>query len=162
MSERYRRNPNVKCIVCNNPVYKRPVEIKRNNGNVFCGQACYGLYCRKEKPCVVCQKPILAGAHKKTCSRGCSNTYRSGIKYKIGRPRDKVKYQRYLKIKLLNERGKGCEKCNYDKVEILQVHHKDKNRNNNLLENLKLLCPNCHAEEHYLENSWLSGKINSL
>jgi predicted HNH restriction endonuclease len=55
---------------------------------------------------------------------------------------------------------KSCEKCNYSKIEILQVHHKDKNRQNNSLENLKLLCPNCHAERHYLENSWLSGKIN--
>lgn len=27
----------------------------------------------------------------------------------------------------------------------LQLHHEDGNHNNNILENLKLLCPNCHA-----------------
>lgn len=27
----------------------------------------------------------------------------------------------------------------------LELHHKDGNRRNNLLENLELLCPNCHA-----------------
>ena len=27
----------------------------------------------------------------------------------------------------------------------LEVHHKDGNKNNNILDNLELLCPNCHA-----------------
>ena len=160
MSERYKRNPNTKCIVCNNPIYRRPIEIKRNNGNAFCSQICYGLHCRKEKPCIVCGNPILAGAHKKTCGRSCANRHRSGIKYKINSSRDNVKNQRALKLRLLNVRRKSCERCNYNKIEILQVHHKNKNRQNNLLENLELLCPNCHAEKHYLENSWLSGRIN--
>ena len=99
---------------------------------------------------------MLAGLNKKTCSRICSNVYRTGIKYKIGRPsKDKVKSQKALKIRLLEARGKKCEKCDYDKFEILQVHHKDENRKNNDLQNLELICPNCHFEKHYLENSWL-------
>jgi len=28
------------------------------------------------------------------------------------------------------------------------VHHIDKNRGNNSLENLKLVCPTCHVKEH--------------
>ena len=28
------------------------------------------------------------------------------------------------------------------------VHHIDKNRGNNSLENLKLVCPKCHVKEH--------------
>jgi len=113
---------------------------------------------RKEHPCVICSKPILASAHKKTCSRSCANRHRAGIKYKLNRPRDKVKNQRSLKIRLLDQRGKNCERCTHDRYEILQVHHKDRNRENNELKNLELICPNCHAEEHYLENSWLNKK----
>ena len=153
----YNRNPNSKCLICGDPLYRRPVEIQENKGRVFCSAACYGLACRKETPCVVCGRSILASAHKKTCSRVCANKHRAGIKYKLNEPRkDKVKNERGLKIRLLNERGYTCERCGFDKYEILQVHHKDRNRDNNELINLELICPNCHAGEHYLENSWLN------
>jgi 5-methylcytosine-specific restriction endonuclease McrA len=107
----------------------------------------------------VCGKPLLAGLNKKTCSRACANKNRAGLSYKNGNPKDKVKAQRALKARLLKERGLQCERCGYDKVPILQVHHKDRNRQHNELKNLELICPNCHAEEHYLENSWWSGRI---
>lgn len=76
--------------------------------------------------------------------------------YTHNRPHDKVKNLRSLKLRLLGVRGEKCERCDYDKREILVVHHKDRNRKNNVLENLELICPNCHGEEHYLENSWLN------
>ena len=158
MTELYKRNPNTTCIICKNPIYRRPIEIKTNKGNVFCNQVCYGISLRKEKPCVVCKVPILASANKKTCSRGCANRYRIGIKYKMNRPRDKVKSQHALKLRLLDVRGRQCERCSYDKYEILHVHHKDKDRSNNNLDNLELICPNCHYEEHYLVKSWLKNK----
>jgi len=120
---------------------------------------CYGFSCRKENPCLVCGKLILAGLNKKTCSRSCANKHRIGIQYKINRPRDKVFSERALKIRLIKERGKRCERCGFDKFEILQTHHRDKNKNNNELYNLELICPNCHYEEHYLENSWLNKNI---
>jgi hypothetical protein len=58
-------------------------------------------------------------------------------------------------LRLLEERGNSCARCAYNKYEILQVHHKDRDRNNNKLDNLELICPNCHYEEHLLEKSWL-------
>ena len=73
-------------------------------------------------------------------------------------PKDKVKTQGLLKIRLLKIRGNKCERCGFGKYEILQIHHKDKNRNNNDLDNLELICPNCHSEEHYLEKSWVRGR----
>lgn len=80
----------------------------------------------------------------------------------MGSPHDKVKYQQGLKLRLLKERGKKCERCNYDKYEILQVHHKDRNRKNNDLKNLQLICPNCHYEEHFLEKSWLRKRLKNM
>jgi hypothetical protein len=156
--EEYTRNPNTKCLVCSTSIYRRPSEIKQNQGKVFCTMVCYGAFSRKEKPCAVCKKPILASFNKKTCSRACSNIYRAGIKYNIGRPKDKVRSQQALKIRLLEERGRVCERCEYDKYQILEVHHRNRNRQDNNLENLLLICPNCHAEEHLLEKSWLNGK----
>lgn len=45
---------------------------------------------------------------------------------------------------------KQCEICGYDRhPELLQVHHKDRNRRNNREDNLIVLCPNCHHEDHF-------------
>ena len=147
----YKRNPNTKCLICNKSVYKRPAEIKRNRGRVFCGQSCYGISSRKEKPCTVCGTLILSSANKKTCSRGCANRHRAGIQYKINSPRDKVKNHRSLKTRLLQQRGGTCERCVYKVSRILEVHHVNRDRQDNDLKNLKLLCPNCHSEEHLLK-----------
>lgn len=153
MAERYKRNPNTKCTICAKPIYRRPAETKR--GHVFCSQECYGVSNRKETPCIVCEAPILASANAETCSRSCANKNRSGIHYKIGSPKDKVKDERTIKLRLMASREKICERCGYNKKEILNVHHKDRNKKNNDQTNLELLCPNCHAEEHYLKNSWM-------
>lgn len=159
VSELYKRKPNTSCFVCSKPVYRRPAETQKN-GRAFCGLACYGMASRKEKPCIVCGALILASKNAVTCSRSCANRHRVGIKYKLGRPKkDKVQNQRGLKLRLIAQRGAKCEKCTYSRIEILQVHHKDRDRKHNNLENLSLICPNCHAEEHYLENSWLSASV---
>ena len=155
----YKRKPNTFCIICKKPIHKRPTDIRRNKGRVFCSQACFGISCRKEKPCVICGKLILSSAHRKTCSRSCANKNRAGIKYKLNRPKDKVKNYQSLKIRLLKLRGRNCERCGYSKYEILQVHHKDENKQNNEIGNLELICPNCHFEKHYLEKSWLKELV---
>lgn len=157
MVEQYKRKPNTKCSICGKDIYKRPSVIKANKGAIFCSQKCYGISCRIEVPCIVCNQLILSGLHKRTCSRKCSNIHRAGIKYKLGRPRDKAEQIRSIKMRLLRERGEKCERCGYAKVEILHVHHKDRDRNNNDVSNLEIICPNCHYEEHYLEKSWLKG-----
>ena len=146
MTEIYKRNPNTKCEVCNKPIYRRPAQIK--NQSIFCSSVCYGKSCRKEIPCPVCGKLLLSGLNKKTCSRKCSNKYRTNIKYKIGRPKDKANCFRILKIRLLEKRGSFCERCHYDKYKILQIHHRNRNREDNSDENLEIVCPNCHYEEH--------------
>jgi len=49
-----------------------------------------------------------------------------------------------------------CEKCGWankfsgDKYSRCQLHHKDGNAHNNMLNNLEILCPNCHS----LTNNW--------
>ena len=54
-----------------------------------------------------------------------------------------------LKKHLIKERGHKCELCKLTEWQnqsiVLEVHHKDGDRTNNELENLNLLCCNCHA-----------------
>jgi hypothetical protein len=60
---------------------------------------------------------------------------------------------------ILIEQGikeKKCESCGLDewmgKPIPLELHHIDVNRFNNTLENLKILCSNCHMQEHNYSN----------
>lgn len=160
MPEKYKRNPNTKCTVCGKAIYRRPAETEKSGSHAYCSQKCYGISCRKEIPCIICGKMILSSLNKKTCSRACANTHRAGIGYKNGSPKDKVKSQRALKLRLMEIKGRVCERCGYSKVEILQVHHKNRNRKDNQMGNLEIICPNCHFEEHYLEKSWLKKVIH--
>jgi len=52
----------------------------------------------------------------------------------------------------LRDRPKECERCQYNaNPSAIVVHHKDRNRQNNSLDNLEVLCANCHAIEHWAE-----------
>lgn len=62
-------------------------------------------------------------------------------------------YQAYkLKRRLISEGFKEnkCEICgisNWNGLPLnMELHHKDGNRFNNCLDNLQILCPNCHAQ----------------
>lgn len=47
-----------------------------------------------------------------------------------------------------------CNRCGYNKFkEVLQVHHIDRNHDNVSINNLEILCPTCHAEEHYVSKN---------
>jgi predicted nucleic acid-binding Zn ribbon protein len=151
MPETCKRIPNIKCFVCSKAVYRRPSQIRKSKGILFCSLECNGVNNQKYTKCVICAKSILISKNEKTCSRSCSNKLRKGIKYKVGRPRDNVYTIQSIKIRLLDERGKRCERCGYDSVNILQVHHKNRNNKDNRFDNLEIICPNCHCEEHYGE-----------
>ena len=55
-----------------------------------------------------------------------------------------------MKNHLVFLRGHKCEKCNNTSWQgqpiPLEVHHIDGDRLNNVINNLQLLCPNCHAQ----------------
>ena len=70
-----------------------------------------------------------------------------------------------LRKNLIALRGHRCECCGLDSWNnlpiALQVHHKDGNSLNNLLDNLELLCPNCHAQtDNYCGKNKVGTGIN--
>ncbi len=145
--------PNCVCSVCGVAIYRSPKA--QATGNVYCSHECRVKTQRKPVPCVVCGQEILASKHAKTCSRACANINRTGIKYKAkDRPlKDKVKWARGLKKRLVTQRGTVCERCLYPNTKILVIHHKVRrcDGGSDDLDNLELICPNCHAEIHFGE-----------
>jgi len=58
-------------------------------------------------------------------------------------------------VRLILQLGKNpnkCEECNVEFPFSCEVHHIDRNRENNNRDNLRVLCPNCHTLTHYKEN----------
>ena len=64
-----------------------------------------------------------------------------------------------VKLHLIKLRGHKCECCKLEKwLESpvpLEVHHKNGDRTNNAIDNLEILCNNCHA----LTDSWRKPKF---
>lgn len=148
MPEPFVRNPNFECKICGKPIYKRPSAIKL--GRVYCSKKCHGLSQRIEHPCPVCGVAVLSSRNALTCSRACSNKNRTGVKYKIGRPRDVAFRLRTRKAELLEERGGKCERCGFSNVRALEVHHVERRCDGGTDDksNLLILCANCHVIQH--------------
>lgn len=103
------------------------------------------------KSCPVCSKKFQTSIgstdEKTTCSYSCSNTFfRSGSNnpnYKDGTRAD-------YRTTALACKEPECERCGWNiEVSILEVHHIDRDRSNNSIENLELLCQNCHSLDHF-------------
>jgi hypothetical protein len=112
---------------------------------------------RKELTCFQCKKKfwrVLSSIKNYRhgyyfCSRKCKEKAQSldgtcldirPLHYKNG----VASYIKRAFSKLLNK----CVSCGEDKKYLLIVHHKDGNRNNPFLDNLEIVCHNCHCKRH--------------
>ncbi len=156
------------CLNCNKEIYVENKEIKRGFGK-FCNSKCSSEHRIRNKPklldnvnCALCNKSFHMTESKKKLSKSglyfCCRTHKDeaqrigGIKeimplhYGTAKPDNSRSYRRIA----FNEKAKMCERCGYDQHEAaIIVHHKDSNRDNNNLDNLEILCANCHAIEHW-------------
>jgi Zn finger protein HypA/HybF involved in hydrogenase expression len=143
----------VNCLECNNEFNKRTTEIKRHPNN-FCSRSCAGKYNNRKYPkkelkglCLHCK--IKIPSKNLFCSNQCKqnshfNTQLQKIKENLIREPKTIK-------NVLNTINKNCWNCKLppiwdNKILIMQLDHIDGNSDNNFLDNLRLLCPNCHTQ----------------
>ena len=119
------KKSNVKCAWCKKSFYKNHSRKKSSKSGLF-------FCCRKHND--FAQRtdglPEINPSHYGTGRTGRnSSTYR--------------------RIAFKNHPNK-CNKCSYDEhFSLLDVHHIDKNHNNNDISNLEILCVMCHRKYHY-------------
>lgn len=138
----------LKCKVCGKEFDTVPTSSKKHT----CSYLCAGIYKRKkleEKTCMYCSKVFIT---KRSDQLYCSHTCRGRNKSKESlKNSNLVKNLRTtLRPYIKSEKGNKCEQCGWAvNTGVLEIHHIDRNTNNNHKDNLVLLCPNCHSIEHY-------------
>lgn len=109
------------CAYCGKELYKTHSEIKRSKtGNVFCNKSCAASF--------------------------NNSNYRTGNKnpnWKGGTQGSKA-HTRIAYRKYVHE----CAICGITEECVLEVHHIDENHENNEVDNLIILCSNCHSRVH--------------
>ena len=145
------------CDCCDKEIYKKEYDLKRFV-HKFCSKECRNTFSTKSRTvyCTHCGEPVIRKASQMLksssgnhfCNKSCAASFnnkadkRTGINHPNW-TNGKASYTKFKKD--------ACECCGYSKHrEILQVHHKDCNRDNNAENNLETLCPNCHYIKHYV------------
>lgn len=162
------------CKQCQKLFLVEKRELNRGKG-LFCSRSCSSTYnnTNTEKSgniikCAYCGTQVYKTKSKQNtksklnfCSRVCKDSAQKigGIK-EIQPPHYGTTLKNYRDIIKRVRDIDRCDRCGYEEhPEILQIHHKDRNRDNNLPKNLEVLCPNCHLYEHFIKKDGLYNKI---
>lgn len=141
------------CKKCRSKV--KPKELHKPNRakEKKCGK-CGGAFEPKSNRqvwCTECAKVEKPKIQKQQLRRYYKRTYvNKGYDHLVGEDANRYKDGIGIYHRLLNHITE-CERCGSD--ENLLVHHKDRNRRNNSLDNLEKLCKRCHQEEHMRRDS---------
>ena len=153
-----------KCKVCGRYFFAKQSHINRGWAR-FCT-----LLCKNEaqktgrfRKCAICSKKawktLRALSRSKSgkffCGKSCQTIWRN--KYYSGQRHAHWKNGGAIYRKTLRSNNKPvvCALCKESDARVLQAHHKNRNRNDNVLRNLIWLCVNCHRLVH-LRNQKLS------
>lgn len=104
----------------------------------------------KKYHCKQCNAELTTDTQTFFCSSKCSEENQREKQHKRVESGEKVGV-RVLRNYLIHTRGCKCEECGWDKINPksnrcpIELEHIDGNSENNSLDNLKLLCPNCHS-----------------
>ena len=151
--------PILKCKICSNEFYAKPNWIKKGWGK-YCSRKC--LHKSQENgmivECFMCRKEIYRAGQqlqrskskKYFCSKSCQTLWRNTVVF-IGENHANWRggESTYRNIISSSKVLPVCKMCKYNDKRILIVHHVEKKRKNNRLNNLVWMCHNCHYLVHH-------------
>lgn len=117
----HKTGSDVGCARCGTCVYRSPRDLKRSQSGQF------------------------------FCSKSCQTHWRNRMY--VGERHANFKNGRsaYRSILARATPHRRCEVCGTEDARVLQVHHKDRDRENNVPTNLAWLCFNCHFLVHHYD-----------
>lgn len=128
------------CVTCKKQFTKNILSKKSDH---FCSLSCIQRY-----PCQLCGQIITGrikfqSGEKKFCGRACASFFNQTLK-------STLEYIPNGFAKSIKDHGKIiCNNCGIEDIQVLVVHHLNRNRKDNSLENLETLCANCHHKIHW-------------
>lgn len=131
----------VSCVACKSEVttnnYKKHISTCNGLGKKFERQAKEKEEKQKYKDCLKCGKSFQSVYSLASHSRFCKREFET-----LGR--------NYKRKFLIEESEYKCSQCCFSKTRedgssILEIDHIDGDHTNNSRDNLRVLCPNCHA-----------------
>lgn len=150
--------PTVACEKCGKPFYTKPNWIKIGWGK-YCSRNCVFESQKKGKlvKCFICGKEVYKSPKSLVrsrsgnffCSKSCQTIWRNRVFVGSKHGNWKSEENSYRDILLRAGTVQICRRCNLNDVRILIVHHIDRNRQNNEVDNLIWLCHNCHYLIHH-------------
>jgi Zn finger protein HypA/HybF involved in hydrogenase expression len=129
------RRPNTNCNDCNQPLYRRPSEIKKWK-NIYCDE---------------CKKNHMNEFAKIKNNLSYQNYIEKWKNGEVNGMKGEYQISRHIIRYLYEKYNNKCSKCGWNEINQytrkipLEVEHIDGNYKNNKEENLTLLCPNCHS-----------------
>lgn len=127
------------------------------NKAVFCGSSCSATFHnqqrgRSTKLCDCCNTPfVYSNKSQRYCSRKCFGIIKKNITTVRKFEKGLIDRRPTMKRILLDRHGHKCQdsRCGiemwHDQPVPLELDHIDGNAGNNMPDNVRLLCPNCHA-----------------
>ena len=145
------------CIVCGKEFNRKPYLVRRSGGR-FCSNACHYASVRTGRyvQCAWCGAQVYRKAQhlrrsknkKNFCDKSCQTLWRnqefSGQRHNNWK-NGEASYRNIMRRASIDP---VCVFCSSNDERVIVVHHKDRNRKNNVLENLVWLCRNCHYIVH--------------
>lgn len=144
-----------KCLNCNSELKTGQVK--------YCSRSCSvtinnKLKIKEEITCDFCKKKYKGKSNSKYCSKLCSNEdkkHKNISKWlcgdDLGYKSKNVVLKTFIRNYLFEIRGTACSSCGFDvkhpidNKTINEIDHIDGDASNNSIDNLRILCPNCHA-----------------
>jgi len=143
------------CKNCYKLIIRSKNEVKENN---FCSHSCSAIFNNKNKIikplkiCNVCNKSLGRSKEERTTCMDCEKEQKFE-NWKLGKINLSTKYGHSSLVRefLFKIHGENCSDCRFSgkniktNKSILHVDHINGDHTDSTINNVRLLCPNCHA-----------------